>query len=82
MGKVVSFVDVMHSIEKLVFLASYIKADAIDRVVPTLVLAMQPPNDASLSLKLVVSITNKEHSTREKMKMRVGFQLSFKLLIY
>ena len=71
MGKVASLVDVMHDIEKLAFLASSIKVDAIHRVVPTPVRAMQPLNDTCPSLKLVVSITNIEHSNREKVKMRV-----------
>ena len=82
MGKVASLVDILHGIEKLALLASSIKADAIHRIVPTPVRAMQPPNDTCPSLKPVVSITNIEHSTREKVKMWVEFQLSFKLLIY
>ena len=71
MGKVVALVDVMHTIEKLAYLASCIKADAIHGVVPTPVCAMQPLNEACPSLEPVVSITNIEHSTKEELKMRV-----------
>ena len=71
MGKVVALVDVMHGIEKLACLGTCIKADAIHKVVPTPVCAMQTLNDTCPSLELVVSITNIEHSTREELKMRV-----------
>ena len=71
MRMVVSLVDVMHGIEKLAFLASCIKADAIHGVVPTPVHAMQPLNDACPSFEPMVSITNIEHLTREELKVRV-----------
>ena len=71
MEKVVALVDVMHGIEKLVCLASCIKADAIHGVVPTPIYAMQPLNDAYSSLEPVVSITNIKHLTRKELKMRV-----------
>ena len=67
----VSLVDVMHGIEKLACLASCIKVDAIHKVVPTSVHAMQLLDDACLSLEPVVSITNIEYSTRKELKMRV-----------
>ena len=71
MGKVVALVDVMHGIEKLAYLASCIKVDAIHGVVPIPVCAMQPLNDTCPSFEPMVSITNIEHSIREKLKMRV-----------
>ena len=71
MEKVVALVDVMHGIEKLACFASCIKGDAIHGVVPTLVCALQPLNDACPSLERVVFITNIEHSTKEELKMRV-----------
>ena len=71
MGKEVALVDIIHGIQKLACLASCIKADAIQRVMPTPICAMQPLNDVCPSLEPVVSITNIEHLTREELKMRV-----------
>ena len=63
----VSFIVIMHGIQKQASFVWSIKATAVYGVIPMLIIFMQPIDVTCLSLEVVPPIVDKEHLTKEEL---------------
>jgi hypothetical protein len=61
----------MHGIQEQASLAFSVKADGVHRVMPLLVITMEPVNVPCPCLKAVVPIADKKHAATQEAQVRV-----------
>jgi hypothetical protein len=61
----------MHGIQEKASLASSVKADGVHKVMPLLVVTMEPINIPCPCLEAVVPIVDKKHAATQEAQVRV-----------